>query len=95
MFHNKLKKKKKRLGYPLLNYYQIFFFVSWRSKGRGAMPQGHENGGEKNRKKRKKTTGEKTRENYRVKDRQNGRGPLHTEPARQLRQGIEPRLPSN
>ena len=42
----------------------FFFFVFWRSKGRGAMPQGHENKGNKTIRQKEK---QKARVTYRVK----------------------------
>ena len=43
---------------------QVSFFVFWRSKGRGAMPQGHENKGNKTIRQKEK---QKARVTYRVK----------------------------
>ena len=62
------------------------------------MAQGHENKGNKTRGKKTKIKDYKQRqnlgENYEGMTAKMGGGHLHTDPARQNRQGLEPRLPS-
>ena len=66
------------------------FSVFWRSEGCTAMPQGNKNEESeiKPTKRKNETNPTKEKQNrvtYRGQDRQNGRGHLHTQPARQLR----------
>ena len=61
------------------------------------MAQGHENKGNKTRKKKEIKDNKQRQnlgENYREKTAKMGGGHFHTDPARQNRQWLEPRLPS-
>ena len=60
-----------------------FFVVFWRSKGRGAMPQGHENKGNKTIRKKEK---QKARVTYRVKrpPKREGAPPYGASPANEF-----------